>query len=217
MAESLICVRCKKPVVRNAEYFDSVFERMHYVCFHYEFEHGTTDVDEECGGGGCPSATTGPRPERRLAYIVPGTPVEALQKFAAAAMGGWSNHAEHDDMLAADLDLAMTRYGQPRFRFVNAPTDGRPLVLTLEWLGPNPPGGATGSENVVDDFLGLLGFVCMETFFVERRWFGKVLKFLIVTASMKDDPGHGHVLRVDVVGPHIDRIMQEWTELANRQ
>jgi hypothetical protein len=32
-----------------------VFEQMHYVCFHYEFEHDPTDVDEECGAGGCPS------------------------------------------------------------------------------------------------------------------------------------------------------------------
>jgi hypothetical protein len=29
---------------------------MHYVCFHYEFEHGETDVDAECAAGGCPSA-----------------------------------------------------------------------------------------------------------------------------------------------------------------
>jgi hypothetical protein len=32
---------------------------MHYVCFHYEFEHsagGSTDVDADCGVPGCPSA-----------------------------------------------------------------------------------------------------------------------------------------------------------------
>ena len=28
-----------------------------YVCFHYEFEHGETDVDAECRAGGCPSAS----------------------------------------------------------------------------------------------------------------------------------------------------------------
>lgn len=28
---------------------------MHYVCFHYEFEHGDIDVDMECSAGGCPS------------------------------------------------------------------------------------------------------------------------------------------------------------------
>lgn len=28
---------------------------MHYVCFHYEFEHGG-DPDVECSAGGCPTA-----------------------------------------------------------------------------------------------------------------------------------------------------------------
>jgi len=32
-----------------------VFEQMHYVCFHYEFEHDPFDPDEECTAGGCPS------------------------------------------------------------------------------------------------------------------------------------------------------------------
>jgi hypothetical protein len=34
------------------------FERMHYVCFHYAFEHGPPDLDpdEDCGLAGCPSA-----------------------------------------------------------------------------------------------------------------------------------------------------------------
>jgi hypothetical protein len=31
---------------------------MHYVCFHYEFEHDT-DVDNECEAGGCPSRRVG--------------------------------------------------------------------------------------------------------------------------------------------------------------
>jgi hypothetical protein len=39
--------------VSEAQY--DVFEQMHYVCFHYEFEHGQTDVDAECAAGGCPS------------------------------------------------------------------------------------------------------------------------------------------------------------------
>jgi hypothetical protein len=38
---------------------------MHYVCFHYEFEHEPVDPDEECGAGGCPSAAVNPRPDRR--------------------------------------------------------------------------------------------------------------------------------------------------------
>jgi hypothetical protein len=45
------CRRCGQP----ADTSDfSIFERMHYVCFHYEFEH-QGDVDAECTAGGCPS------------------------------------------------------------------------------------------------------------------------------------------------------------------
>jgi len=32
-----------------------VFERMHWVCFHYEFEHGDFDVDAACRDSSCPS------------------------------------------------------------------------------------------------------------------------------------------------------------------
>lgn len=64
MPEPLVCVRCNRPVVIEADRYD-VFERMHYVCFHYEFEHDPTDPDEECSAGGCPSAAIRPRPDRR--------------------------------------------------------------------------------------------------------------------------------------------------------
>jgi hypothetical protein len=33
-----VCVRCGRPVRVNADQYE-VFERMHWVCFHYEFEH----------------------------------------------------------------------------------------------------------------------------------------------------------------------------------
>lgn len=49
-----VCVRCGRPVRIEAERYE-VFERMHYVCFHYEFEHDDFDPDEECNAGGCPS------------------------------------------------------------------------------------------------------------------------------------------------------------------
>ncbi|WP_189668819.1 DUF7660 family protein [Promicromonospora soli] len=52
----LMCRRSHRPVRVSAAQFD-VFEQMHYVCFHYEFEHDAFDVDEECSAGGCPSAT----------------------------------------------------------------------------------------------------------------------------------------------------------------
>lgn len=58
------CRRCDRPVLVSRERFD-VFEQMHYVCFHYEFEHDPTDVDEECSAGGCPSRAVNARPDRR--------------------------------------------------------------------------------------------------------------------------------------------------------
>ena len=48
------CVRCGQEVRVNRDSYE-IFERMHYVCFHYEFEHGWFDPDEECNAGGCPS------------------------------------------------------------------------------------------------------------------------------------------------------------------
>jgi hypothetical protein len=47
-----ICVRCNKPVVKNKEYYET-FEKMHWICFHFEFEH-PTDPDQPCGDPGCP-------------------------------------------------------------------------------------------------------------------------------------------------------------------
>jgi hypothetical protein len=52
-ADAPICIRCKQPVVVNRKMYD-VFERMHYLCFHLEFEHGDHDPDEDCGIPGCP-------------------------------------------------------------------------------------------------------------------------------------------------------------------
>ncbi len=53
--EAPICRRCDLPVA-SPDY--ETFERMHYVCFHYEFKHGDVDVDRECTAGGCPSRPT---------------------------------------------------------------------------------------------------------------------------------------------------------------
>ncbi|MGX7678692.1 hypothetical protein ACSMXN_18405 [Jatrophihabitans sp. DSM 45814] len=53
-SEAPPCKRCGRPVRVNADRYD-VFEGMHYVCFHYEFEHDPADPDEECNAGGCPS------------------------------------------------------------------------------------------------------------------------------------------------------------------
>jgi len=60
-AGELPCVRCGRPVRVNRDSYER-FERMHYVCFHYEFEHDPADPDEECTAGGCPSANAGAAP-----------------------------------------------------------------------------------------------------------------------------------------------------------
>ena len=50
-----ICVRCGLEVRVNRESYE-ILERMHYVCFHFEFEHGGFDPDEECDAPDCPSS-----------------------------------------------------------------------------------------------------------------------------------------------------------------
>jgi hypothetical protein len=63
-AEPLPCRRCRHPVEISRDQHD-VFEQMHYVCFHYKYEHDPTAPGEESSGGGCPSAAINPRPDRR--------------------------------------------------------------------------------------------------------------------------------------------------------
>ena len=52
MSPELICVRCQRPVTITKEHY-GVQERMHWLCFHLEFEH-QTDSDEPCEDSGCP-------------------------------------------------------------------------------------------------------------------------------------------------------------------
>jgi hypothetical protein len=47
----LKCMRCGRDVVENESHFD-VFEQMHWLCFHMEFEH-QGDPDVACAPG-CP-------------------------------------------------------------------------------------------------------------------------------------------------------------------
>src|ERR1700733_10579679 len=54
-AEELKCVRCGLEVRVNRDSFE-IFERMHWVCFHFEFEHMGFDPDEECDAPDCPSS-----------------------------------------------------------------------------------------------------------------------------------------------------------------
>jgi hypothetical protein len=47
-----ICVKCNKPVEENKEQYE-VFEKMHRLCFHLEFEH-EGDPDRPCNDPDCP-------------------------------------------------------------------------------------------------------------------------------------------------------------------
>lgn len=51
--KQLLCVRCGKQVLKNRENYET-FEKMHWLCFHLEFEHGGKDPDEECEDPSCP-------------------------------------------------------------------------------------------------------------------------------------------------------------------
>ncbi len=47
------CVRCGRPVEVSRHLYET-FERMHWICFHYEFEHAG-DPDAPCADLGCPT------------------------------------------------------------------------------------------------------------------------------------------------------------------
>jgi len=47
-----VCVRCGKPVVVNRQLYAEVFEKMHWLCFHLEYEH-PGDPDAPCGDPSC--------------------------------------------------------------------------------------------------------------------------------------------------------------------
>lgn len=93
----LECRRCHRPVSDTAHY--EVFEGMHYVCFHYEFEHGDTDVDAECSAGGCPSASLA---EGRDTVIE----TARTLAFEAASNAAWPNATLHEYLEAFGAWLA---------------------------------------------------------------------------------------------------------------
>lgn len=61
-ADAPICRQCQRPVVASRDRYE-VFERMHWLCFHYEFEHGDdVDPDQACQDPSCPSRMIDPDP-----------------------------------------------------------------------------------------------------------------------------------------------------------
>ena len=47
-----ICVKCQKPVNENKAHYET-FEKMHWLCFHLEYEH-QGDPDRPCDDPSCP-------------------------------------------------------------------------------------------------------------------------------------------------------------------
>ena len=47
-----LCVRCGRPIEVNRALYADVFERMHWLCFHLEFEH-PGDPDAPCTDAAC--------------------------------------------------------------------------------------------------------------------------------------------------------------------
>lgn len=83
---------------------------MHYVCFHYEFEHdirGDGDPDEDCGVPGCPSAPA-VRQEERLASTIRAL----LGDWADGPPADWDNHSIPDyfEALLSRLENAAGHY-----------------------------------------------------------------------------------------------------------
>ena len=50
-----ICIKCQKPVIKLKDDYET-FEKMHWICFHLEFEHDA-DTDEPCHDPSCPWLT----------------------------------------------------------------------------------------------------------------------------------------------------------------
>ncbi len=73
---------------------------MHYVCFHYEFEHDPADPDDDCGVPGCPSAA-GNRNVAQLADVASMLATE----WASGIPYSWENVkiADYLDALASWL------------------------------------------------------------------------------------------------------------------
>jgi hypothetical protein len=79
-----VCRRCSRPVSMPAADYDT-FEQMHYVCFHYEFEHDPADVDAPCRAGGCPSEVAGGR------EVLLGALDELLSDWSEGQPASWDN------------------------------------------------------------------------------------------------------------------------------
>jgi hypothetical protein len=142
-AEPPPCQRCRRPVgISRSQY--NVFEHMHYVCFHYEFEHDPADPDEECSAGGCPSEAINPRPGRRPGHQPPRADTvlagswiwdASLRRFLELVSFYVSYGFDESDWLAIQAGLDGLTGENDTFEY---PIIGRPELHVT--LGKNPNG-----------------------------------------------------------------------------
>ncbi|KOX16069.1 hypothetical protein ADK67_40875 [Saccharothrix sp. NRRL B-16348] len=107
------------------EYYE-VLEGMHYVCFHYEFEHGmggeNADPDEDCGVAGCPSAPAVRHKDRLVAVVR-----ALVADWSDGPPANWDNHSLPDYLgsLSAWLEDSERYYAD---RGVSVPWNGWEVV-----------------------------------------------------------------------------------------
>jgi len=98
-------------------------------------------------------------------------------------------------MIVADLDLATTMHGEPKFQFLRTHRDDGYLVAEFAWLRPS------NTRALLEDLNPLIATVSQEATFIQRRQVGGVCQFLVVTATPSDEePPHGHLFRLDIRG-----------------
>ncbi|RJQ74436.1 hypothetical protein D5S17_22685 [Pseudonocardiaceae bacterium YIM PH 21723] len=120
-SEELTCRRCALPVRVGRDHYDT-FEQMHYVCFHYEFEHRIAvpdgDPDEDCGVAGCPSSAQERQNDQLVAAVR-----ELLAEWSDGPPANWDNHQLPDYLrtFAARLEEAEAYYVK---RGVPGPVNG---------------------------------------------------------------------------------------------
>ncbi|WP_338520002.1 hypothetical protein [Alteromonas gracilis] len=51
---SQLCKGCGSPVEDSEENYN-MFEQMHWMCFHFSYEHTPNDPEEPCESANCPS------------------------------------------------------------------------------------------------------------------------------------------------------------------
>lgn len=135
-----VCRRCGLPVEANAKDYD-VFEQMHYVCFHFEFEH-QGDPDVECSAGGCPAA--GVRVPSRFVRTDGVDLVPAANTVVPAILAREANGFT----VTQEADLIVARAGNTRF----AAEDPVAVLGLLKLAETRRPWRADDAE--VDDVLG---------------------------------------------------------------